>query len=145
VQTAFEANNGTLVYSANFSIGVNVFRRVVSEAARWMSRQPSYEAWAWEIHHSAKKDAPSGTLLRLVEDMRAAGYDRNVDIASNRAGAHPGTHEIGFDSIADTLTVRHVARGREGFAFGALQAARWAGTHTGVREFAEILFSESKE
>jgi 4-hydroxy-tetrahydrodipicolinate reductase len=145
VRTAFEANDGTLVYSANFSIGVNVLRRVVSEGARWMSRQPGYEAWAWEIHHSAKKDAPSGTLLRLVEDMRAAGYDRNVDTSSNRAGAHPGTHEIGFDSMADTLTVRHVARGREGFAYGALQAARWAGTHKGVCEFAEILFSEGKE
>jgi 4-hydroxy-tetrahydrodipicolinate reductase len=145
VRAAYEANDGTLVYSANFSIGVNILRRVVSEAARWMSRQPSYESWAWEIHHSAKKDAPSGTLLRLVEDMRAAGYDRKVDVASNRAGAHPGTHEIGFDSPADTLTVRHVARGREGFAYGALQAASWATTHKGVREFAEILFSEGKE
>ncbi len=145
VRTAFEANAGTLVYSANFSIGVNVFRRVVSEAARWMSRQSGYEAWAWEIHHSAKQDAPSGTLLRLVEDMRAAGYDRHVDAASNRAGAHPGTHEIGFDSLADTLTVRHAARGREGFAYGALQAAHWACCHAGVREFAEILFSDDKE
>jgi len=77
--------------------------------------------------------------------MRAAGYDRKVDVASNRAGAHPGTHEIGFDSLADTLTVRHVARGREGFAYGALQAASWGATHKGVREFAEILFSEGKE
>lgn len=145
VRAAYEANGGTLVYSANFSIGVNILRRVVSETARWMSRQPGYEAWAWEIHHSAKKDAPSGTLLRLVEDMRAAGYDRNVDVASNRAGAHPGTHEIGFDSPADTLTVRHVARGREGFAYGALQAAAWAASHQGVHEFSEILFSEGKE
>jgi 4-hydroxy-tetrahydrodipicolinate reductase len=145
VRAAFQANDGTLVYSANFSVGANVLRRVVSEAARWMSRQPGYESWAWEIHHSAKKDAPSGTLLRLVEDMRAAGYDRKVDVSSNRAGAHPGTHEIGFDSMADTLTVRHVARGREGLAYGALQAARWAAAHKGVREFAEILFSEGKE
>lgn len=145
VRAAYQANQGALVYSANFSVGVNILRRVVSEAARWMARQPDYESWAWEIHHSAKKDAPSGTLLRLVEDMRAAGYDRNVDVASNRAGAHPGTHEIGFDSMADTLTVRHVARGREGFAYGALQAAVWAATHRGVREFAEILFAEGKE
>jgi 4-hydroxy-tetrahydrodipicolinate reductase len=145
VRAVYQANQGALVYSANFSVGVNILRRVVSEAARWMARQPDYESWAWEIHHSAKKDAPSGTLLRLVEDMRAAGYDRNVDVASNRAGAHPGTHEIGFDSMADTLTVRHVARGREGFAYGALQAAAWAATHRGVREFAEILFAEGKE
>ena len=145
VRAAYEANQGTLVYSANFSVGVNILRRVVSETARWMSRQPGYEAWAWEIHHSAKKDAPSGTLLRLVEDMRDAGYDRKVDVSSNRAGANPGTHEIGFDSLADTLTVRHVARSREGLAYGALQAAGWAAAHKGVREFAEILFSEGKE
>lgn len=145
VRSAFQANAGTLVYSANFSIGVNIFRRVVSEAANWMSRQPGYEAWAWEIHHSAKKDAPSGTLLRLVEDMRQAGYNRPIDMASNRAGAHPGTHEIGFDSVADTLTMRHVSRGREGLAHGALQAAQWASSHKGVFEFAEILFSEDKE
>ena len=145
VRAAFQSSDGTLVYSANFSIGVNIFRRVVSEAARWMSRQPGYEAWAWEIHHSAKKDAPSGTLLRLVEDMRAAGYNQRIDVSSNRAGAHPGTHEIGFDSAADTVTMRHVARGREGFAHGALQAARWATAHKGVFEFAEILFSEDKE
>jgi 4-hydroxy-tetrahydrodipicolinate reductase len=145
VRAAYQSNDGTLVYSANFSIGVNIFRRVVSEAARWMSRQSSYEAWAWEIHHSAKKDAPSGTLLRLVEDMREAGYDRKVDVASNRAGAHPGTHEIGFDSVADTLTMRHVARGREGFAHGALQAAQWASGHKGVFDFADVLFSGDKE
>lgn len=145
VRAAFEGSGGTLVYSANFSIGVNIFRRVTAEAARWMSRQPGYEAWAWEIHHSAKKDAPSGTLLRLVEDMQGAGYDRRIDVASNRAGAHPGTHEIGFDSMADTLTLRHVARGREGFAYGALQAARWACSHKGVHEFAEILFAGDKE
>lgn len=145
VRAALQSLDGTLVYSANFSIGVNIFRRVVSEAARWMSRQPGYEAWAWEIHHSAKRDAPSGTLLRLVEDMRGAGYNRRIDTASNRAGAHPGTHEVGFDSSADTVTMRHVARGREGFAHGALQAARWATGHKGVFEFAEILFSEDKE
>ena len=145
VRAAYESNDGTLVYSANFSIGVNIFRRVVSEAARWMSRQPGYESWAWEIHHSAKKDAPSGTLLRLVEDMKAAGYTGRIDVASNRAGAHPGTHEIGFDSVADTVTLRHVARGREGFAHGALQAAQWASAHKGVFEFAEVLFSEGKE
>ncbi len=67
-----------------------------------VGNEPGYEAWAWEIHHSAKKDAPSGTLLKLVDDMRKAGYTRRIDISSNRAGAMPGTHEIGFDSPADT-------------------------------------------
>ena len=88
-----------------------------------MSR--SYGAWAWEIHHATKKDAPSGTLLKLVEEMKKAGYTRPIDAAANRAGAHPGTHEIGFDSSADTITLRHTARSREGFARGALKAAQW--------------------
>ena len=145
VRAAFVERGGTLIYSANFSIGVNVFRRVVREAARWMKGHPGYEAWGWEIHHSAKKDAPSGTLLRLVEDMREAGYDKRIDTGSNRAGAHPGTHEIGFDSAADTLTLRHVARNREGLARGALEAARRLPECKGVFEFGSILFSEDKE
>jgi 4-hydroxy-tetrahydrodipicolinate reductase len=114
-----------LVWSPNFSIGVSAFLRIVAEAARLLSTEPDYEAWAWEIHHSAKKDAPSGTLLKLMDEMRAAGYTRTIDAASNRAGAIPGTHEIGFDSAADTITLRHTARNREGFALGAIRAAEW--------------------
>ena len=76
--------------SPNFSIGVNVFQRVVAEAARRMAQQPAYEAWAWEIHHSHKKDAPSGTLLKLVDEMRRAGLHAAGRRGSNRAGADPG-------------------------------------------------------
>jgi 4-hydroxy-tetrahydrodipicolinate reductase len=129
-----------LIWSPNFSIGVNIFSRVVSEAAHWMAIQQGYEAWAYEVHHSQKKDAPSGTLLKLVDDMRKAGYTRKIDVASNRAGAHPGTHEIGFDSAADTIELRHVARSREGFARGALAAARWLAGRKGFHEFSEVLF-----
>lgn len=132
---------GTLVYGANFSIGVNVFQKIVAEAARWMAQQPAYEAWAWEIHHAQKKDAPSGTLLKLVDVMRQAGYPKRVDVSSSRAGTVPGTHEIGFDSAADLITLRHEARSREGFARGALWAAEWATGKTGVYEFSEILFA----
>jgi len=145
VAAAFEATGTALVYSPNYSIGVNIFQRVVAEAARLMSDQPAYEAWAWEIHHSQKKDAPSGTLLKLVDEMRAAGYTGNVDVGSNRAGKVPGTHEIGFDSAADTITLRHTARSREGFARGTLWAAKWMQGKQGVHEFSQILFSESKE
>ena len=142
VRAAFDAAGAGLVYSPNFSIGVNIFERVVAEASRWLKDQPGYEAWAWEIHHSAKKDAPSGTLLKLVESMRGAGYAAGVDVASNRAGAIAGTHEIGFDSTADTITLRHTARNREGFARGALLAARYLATGgRGCHEFSEILFN----
>ncbi|HXJ16185.1 MAG TPA: dihydrodipicolinate reductase C-terminal domain-containing protein [Candidatus Polarisedimenticolia bacterium] len=128
-----------LVYSANFSVGVNVFSQVVAEAARLMARQPEYGAWAWEIHHATKKDAPSGTLLALVERMKQSGYAKKIDTGSNRAGAHPGTHEIGFDSPADTITIRHTARSREGFARGALRAARWIVGKKGFFDFREIV------
>jgi len=74
-----------VVWSPNYSIGVNVFRRVVAETARLLASQPEYGAWAWEVHHTAKKDAPSGTLLQLIEEMQRAGYTRRIDASSNRA------------------------------------------------------------
>jgi 4-hydroxy-tetrahydrodipicolinate reductase len=140
VKQAVEANGIGLVWSPNYSVGVNAFFRLVREAARLLESQPGYAAWAWEIHHSAKKDAPSGTLLQLVEEMKRAGYSRAIDVSSNRAGAHPGTHEIGFDSGADTITLRHTARSREGFARGALQAAQWVVGKRGFYEFGDIIF-----
>lgn len=128
-----------LVYGPNFSIGVNLFMQVVAQAAGLFAGHPQYEAWAWEIHHSAKKDSPSGTLKKLTEEMRAAGFARSVTLSASRAGAHPGTHEIGFDSAEDTITLRHTARSREGFARGALSAARWVAGKKGVYEFREIV------
>jgi 4-hydroxy-tetrahydrodipicolinate reductase len=141
VKAAVRKNGIGLVWSPNYSIGVNVFARVVAETARLLANEPEYGAWAWEIHHATKKDAPSGTLLKLIDEMTRAGYSRAIDVSSNRAGAHPGTHEIGFDSTADTITLRHVARGREGFARGALKAAKWVVGKKGFHEFREILFS----
>jgi len=139
VRAAVAKGGAGLVWAANFSIGVNVFLRAVHETARLLASEPAYGAWAWEIHHSTKKDAPSGTLLALLNEMRDAGYERPIDASANRAGAHPGTHEIGFDSAADTITLRHTARSREGFARGALKAAQWIPGKKGVFEFKEIL------
>lgn len=139
-----DANNGALVWSPNFSVGVNVFTRLVTEAARLLANENEYGAWAWEIHHITKKDAPSGTLIQLVDRMKAAGYARNIDASSSRAGAHPGTHEIGFDSAADTITLRHTARSREGFARGALKAAQWIIGRKGFFEFSDVLFGAPK-
>ena len=136
-------HDASLVWSPNFSVGVNVFSRLVSEAARLLRDEKEYGAWAWEIHHVTKKDAPSGTLLKLVDDMRHAGYNRPISATSNRAGAHPGTHEIGFDSAADTITLRHTARSREGFARGALKAAQWIIGRKGFYEFSDVLFGGS--
>ncbi len=144
VRELVERNGVGLVWSPNFSIGVSVFSRLVAEAARLLKDEEQYGAWAWEIHHCTKKDAPSGTLLKLVADMKNAGYTRTIDAGSNRAGAHPGTHEIGFDSAADTITLRHTARSREGLARGALKAATWVAGKRGLYEFSDIVFGNAR-
>jgi 4-hydroxy-tetrahydrodipicolinate reductase len=139
VKKEVDANGCGLVWGANFSVGLNIFREVVAEAARRFAREQSYGAWGWEIHHAAKKDAPSGTLLALAEDVKKSGYARELSLSANRAGSVPGTHEIGFDSAEDTITIRHTARSREGFARGALRAAQWVIGKKGVYEFRQIL------
>ena len=139
VREAVTKSGTGLVWAPNFSVGLNLFLQAVEHAAALFAKHADYEAWGWEIHHSAKKDAPSGTLKKLAEEMQAKGYNRPVSLGSNRAGAHPGTHEIGFDSSVDTITLRHTARNREGFARGALRAARWVAGKKGVFEFREIL------
>jgi len=139
-KAAVEKGRIGLVWSPNFSIGVNIFLRLVAEASRQFAPYKEYGAWAWEIHHITKKDAPSGTMLKMVEEMKRADPNRQVDVSSSRAGAHPGTHEIGFDSGADTITLRHTARSREGFARGALSAAKWVVGKRGWFEFSEVLF-----
>ena len=137
-RAAVERSGTGLVWSPNFSIGVNVFMQMVAEAARLLAPHPEYGAWAWEIHHATKKDAPSGTLLKMVEEMKKADTKAHCT-SSSRAGAHPGTHEIGFDSAADTITIRHTARSREGFARGALRAARWVVGQKGLFRVSRIV------
>ncbi len=134
-----QSKDGSVVWGPNFSVGLHHFRATVAEAARRFAREESYGAWGWEIHHAAKKDAPSGTLLALAEDISRSGYARSVSLSASRAGAVPGTHEIGFDSAEDTITLRHTARSRDGFARGALRAARWLAGKKGFFEFREIV------
>ena len=139
VREAVQSNGSGLVWSPNFSVGVYRFRQIIAQAASAFAAEQEYEAWGWEIHHATKRDAPSGTLLAVAEQMKQAGFERTINLSANRAGAHPGTHEIGFDSSSDTITIRHTARSREGFARGALRAARWILGKTGVFEFREIV------
>ena len=114
-----------VVAAANFSVGVNLFELMVAEAARLMQAHPQYGAWIHEAHHSAKRDAPSGTALVLRDAMTNASFGRPIDMSSTRAGAIPGIHTIGFDSASDTIELTHTARDRRGFAAGALMAAQW--------------------
>lgn len=128
-----------VVATANFSIGVNVFQLVVEEAARRMAAQPDYESWIHEAHHSAKRDAPSGTALMLRDAMVSAGYTRPIDLSSTRAGRIPGTHTVGFDCQSDTIELTHTARDRGGFARGALLAARWVNGRSGWFSMMDVL------
>ena len=138
VRAVVERHGAALVYGANFSIGVNAFYRVVGAAARAFAAQGDYDAFLYEAHHKYKKDAPSGTALRLLDVVQEAGYARSVDVATQRSGQFPGIHEIGFDSAADTIRVSHAARNREGFASGSLKAARWIMGQRGVYEFSQV-------
>jgi 4-hydroxy-tetrahydrodipicolinate reductase len=133
-----EDHKGALVYGANFSIGVNVFYRIVSQAARLMASLDQYQAFMEEEHHARKRDAPSGTALKL-KDLMSEYIKTEIPIASVRAGHIPGTHRVGFDSAADQIMLTHMARSREGFAAGALLAARWINGRQGVYEFSEVL------
>ena len=130
--------NGALVYGANFSIGVNVFYRIVKNAAMLFSRIESYAPFIEEAHHSRKRDAPSGTALRL-RDLMNEELQVEIPTSSTRAGFIPGTHRVGFDSEADQITLTHTARSRLGFAAGALLAARWIIGRKGAYEFADVI------
>ena len=137
VRAVVEREGGAMIHGANFSVGVNLFYRVVARAAE-LFHGFDYAAFVEEAHHSRKRDAPSGTALRL-RDIVAAAYGTDVPVASTRAGHIPGTHRVGFDSAADQITLTHTARSREGFAAGALVAANWIQGRSGVYEFSETL------
>jgi len=132
-----EAHAGALVFGANFSVGVNLFYRIVARAAELFA-PTEYAPFIEEAHHSRKRDAPSGTALKL-RDVLAAHVARDIPVASTRAGHIPGTHRVGFDSAADQITLTHTARTREGFAAGALLAARWIKGRRGVYEFSQVI------
>ena len=127
-----------LIYGANFSIGMNLFFEIVSHSARLVGMLPQYDAYISEEHHRAKKDAPSGTALNLLDLMRPHLNNPNLSIASIRAGSIPGTHIIGFDSAADTIILEHRARSRQGFAEGAILAARWIAGKKGLYDFRQV-------
>jgi 4-hydroxy-tetrahydrodipicolinate reductase len=123
-EVAARAGIGVLA-SANFSLGMNIFSLAVERAAKSFAQLDDFGAWIHEGHHAAKKDAPSGTALMLLAAMQSAGFARPVGVSSTRAGFMPGTHEVGFDGPAETVTLTHTVRDRSVFAHGALEAAKW--------------------
>jgi 4-hydroxy-tetrahydrodipicolinate reductase len=125
LRTVIADTGAGIVVAPNFSTGVVLFDAIVAYASNLFSAQTDFGAYLHESHHAAKKDAPSGTALSLKRSMEQAGYRRPIDVAATRAGFIPGTHTVGFDGPAETITLSHTARDRTAFARGALAAARW--------------------
>ncbi|MEC5142670.1 4-hydroxy-tetrahydrodipicolinate reductase [Chitinophaga sp. 212800010-3] len=147
---AVEKNQGFL-HATNFSIGVNIFFEVNKRLASLMAGQPQYNVQMEEIHHTQKKDAPSGTAITLAEQVlasvtRKTGWvneetskPENLAIISKRIDPAPGTHTITYTSAIDDISITHTAHSREGFAAGAVVAAEWLKGKTGVFSMKEVL------
>lgn len=133
-----EAKNGTLLWAANFSLGVHLFAELARYAGQLMARVPAFDAHLIETHHTAKKDAPSGTAL-MLRDATVPTLGHDIPITSVRVGAVPGTHELVFDASYEQITLTHTARDRRVFAEGAVAAARWLADRTGVFTLADML------
>jgi 4-hydroxy-tetrahydrodipicolinate reductase len=142
---------GGLVHAANFSVGVNLFYRIVGAASALLASVPDYDPYVLERHHKRKRDAPSGTALTLARivgeasgrspltELTGALPDGAFHVAAVRAGGIVGDHTVGFDSMADEILLEHRARSRRGFALGAVLAAEWIETRTGFHAFDEVI------
>lgn len=154
VRQIVENAEGHVLYGSNFSVGVNLFFRIVRAAAQLVNGFPMYDAALFEAHHNRKADAPSGTALTLANilleqldrkaELCAGNPSGRIDpaalhVSSQRVGAVVGTHTVTFDAEADTIELTHSARNRSGFALGALLAAEWLVKQpAGLYRFEEI-------
>jgi 4-hydroxy-tetrahydrodipicolinate reductase len=153
VRRLVDEAGGGLVYAANFSVGVNLFYRIVRDAATLLARFPDYDPYVLERHHRQKKDAPSGTARTLADIVSAASGARKrsattlegalpddaFHVAALRAGGIVGDHTVGFDSGGDEILLEHRARSRRGFAMGAVLAAEWIAGRSGFHTFDAVL------
>ncbi len=145
------ACNGTFFYASNFSIGVNIFFKLNEQLARMVAGVNTYQVLVEEIHHTEKKDAPSGTAITLAEGimkhlktkLRWVNNDTDspeeLSIRSHRTGQVPGTHSVLYNSPLDSIEIRHVAHSREGFAAGAVAVAEWLPGRKGVLTMNDFL------
>ena len=138
IQKIVTDGDGSFVFGANFSIGVNLFYRIVDHASELFAKFAEYETFIEEQHHSRKKDAPSGTALK-IKDIVARHITKDFSVSATRAGNIPGTHRVGFDGPADQILLEHTARSREGFAYGAILAAEWIIGKKGFYEFGAVM------
>ena len=129
---------GALLTATNFSLGVNAFESILAQAAAILAGTGGFDAHMVELHHSAKKDAPSGTAHTL-EKAASAAWGKEIPITSVRTGSIPGTHEVIFDAPFETIRISHVARDRRVFAEGAIVAAKWLVGKKGVFTMKDVI------
>ncbi len=154
VKTLTESSNIALLWSSNFSIGVNMYFKIIQTAAKLANKFEEYDIWGHEIHHFNKADSPSGTAKTLEEillkelDRKTKVVEEKLDrkpaknelhFSSLRAGETNFEHTIGFDSAADTITLKHSARNRNGYALGAVKAAEWLQNKKGFFSMEDFL------
>jgi 4-hydroxy-tetrahydrodipicolinate reductase len=144
-------NNGSFLHTSNFSVGVNIFFEVNKLLAKMMSSQPEYDITMREIHHTAKRDAPSGTAVTLAEQVlsnlprkknwvnQAAQTKEELSIISERIDPAPGTHYVKYASEVDDIEIIHTAHSRKGFALGAVLAAEFIADKKGVFSMQDVL------
>jgi 4-hydroxy-tetrahydrodipicolinate reductase len=156
LKKSFNFNEHTLVYGANFSIGMNILYEIVEESTRFINQTGLYDVYGYETHHRAKAESPSGTarvlsdiIIKNTTSKEKAVFDLNnkplndneFSFSSIRAGNVVGYHEIGFDSDFDDIKLIHSAKSRKGFAIGTLLAAKYALNHKGLFNFKDIFKS----
>lgn len=153
VEKMVKENNIGLIYAQNFSVGANIFFKVVAYAANLFAKFGKYDVYGFEVHHTGKKDSPSGTALKIAKEImnnfplkkkiQADKLDRKIEteelhFASVRGGRNPGFHQVVFDSQADSVTLSHQAHNRTGFAQGAILAAEFIKGKKGFYNFDEV-------
>lgn len=145
------SHNGSLLYASNFSVGVNIFFALNQKLASLMTSHPEYDVQMTEIHHTQKKDAPSGTAITLAEQIleqkgrkskwvnHASQLADELVILSERVDPAPGTHIVTYSSPIDDIEIRHTAHNRQGFATGAVLAAEFLHTRKGIFSMSDVL------
>lgn len=154
VEKLIHKHQGALIHSSNFSLGIALFLKMIAHAATLMNDFDEYDAACLDIHHAGKKDSPSGTARSMAHELLHAlqrkgtaveqlgnrkRKESELHISSLRVGHVPGTHTVIFDSPADSITLTHTARNREGFALGAIRAAEWIIGKKGVFTMQDLM------
>jgi 4-hydroxy-tetrahydrodipicolinate reductase len=154
VEEIVKENGNGVIWSGNFSIGVNAFFRIIEASSKIFNKIDNYDVMGLEYHHKKKADSPSGTAKMIAdiivnnierkdkivtEELKRKIEDNELHFASVRGGSIPGTHEITFDSKEDSISLKHTARGREGFAYGAVLAAEFIHNKNGFYSIDDLM------